>query len=89
MVLVRVAADVMVYALSFTVFVEAISERECDAHPCSKSSGKLHFQSDPIAFRMAALADRARVLLWVGTCFAAISLAACCLTRTARMFALV
>ena len=38
---------------------------------------------------MTALADRPRVLLWVGTCFAAMSLAAYYLATTARMFALV
>jgi hypothetical protein len=34
MVLVRVAADVMVYALPFTVFVDAITDGERDPPPC-------------------------------------------------------
>jgi hypothetical protein len=82
MVLVRVAADVMAYALPFKLLIKAISKREVDSH-----SLQLHFQADPITCRMSALADRPRILLRVGTGFAAMSLAACGLTRTAGMFA--
>ena len=43
MVLVRVAADIIVYALSFTIFVESISERESDAHTSIGISGNYIF----------------------------------------------
>ena len=43
MVLVRTTADVMVYALPFTVFVEAISEREYEAYAYRKSSANYIF----------------------------------------------
>lgn len=49
--------------------------------------GWLHLQSDPVAFPMLALTDRPRVDPGVGTCFAAMGFAACCLAVAARMFA--
>jgi len=44
MVLVRTTADVMVYALPFTVFVEAISEREYETDACRNSSENYIFR---------------------------------------------